>query len=447
MSKNSPILPATRRDKRQDTRHGLSRGTFKKVQHYPASFQSVSPCYVPNLKGSVTPSYVPPSKSELAELSAAELERRYPGEATVHRGIVDRCNKGYASLDPRFKTLRDFLFHILTTIGPRPGDAWSLDRIDPDDKRYAPELVRWADPITQQNNKTTTITLPDPETGEPTSLPLLARKYKQQTNSVRKRLSRGWTVAEALVGKRAKTPSGTAAPASNTPSEAVPEGNPWPHGISAEKYARPYQAFLRDIPPVLRPQASRAIFIAALLRYRLNKAYTYLDYHWSEWRSPGDYDYVITLPVGKCMVDALAKLASAEAIIPDTRDTREFRALLARHTDWLTNALVILKWLRMKDAAKTTSASRTTRTYPPTANRPADYEAEDQAEDQADYDTDDQDDTEDQREKPGGIDPLHAEMYEPESERLAPEEAEGQPVMPWRSRNQGLILKAKSQDY
>jgi hypothetical protein len=439
MSKDTPtdpiIDPAPTVTNPGDTGHGLSRQTFKKTQNNTTSFQSVSPCYVPNLEGGVTPSYVPPSKSELAALSVAELERRYPGEATVHRGIVDRCNKGYATLDPRFKTLRDFLFHVLTTIGPRPEKAWSLDRIDPHDKRYAPELVRWADPITQQNNKTTTSMLDDPTTGESTPLAILARKYKQQPNSVRKRLSRGWTVEEALVGRRGKTPSGTAAPASDTRSRAVPKGNPWPQGIPAEKFAPAYTAFLRAIPPHWRPYASRSIFVAVMARQRIASLRSRLLKEWPEFEGC-DYEYAISTPLGKMLAVYQQRLTVAEAIIPDTHAAQGFYKLARKTADWADRASDVL-YAHIPEVA-----CRTARTYRQKANRQEDYEAEHphdpenfpELEPPIDLDTDDQEDTEDQGEKPGGIDPLHAEMFEPESERFALQEAENQPIMPWRSR-------------
>ena len=55
---------------------------------------------------------------------------------------------------PEFKNFKSFLLHV----GPMPTKNATLDRINNSDPEYAPGKVRWADKITQNNNKSDTLT-------------------------------------------------------------------------------------------------------------------------------------------------------------------------------------------------------------------------------------------------------------------------------------------------
>lgn len=310
----------------------------------------MSPSYVPQ-KPTMSPS---PSRADLAKLTIAELRRRYPREATIHRGIVHRCRPGGGyKLDRRFHRFHDFLFHILKDLGPRPTGNWSVDRIDPHDPRYAPGLVRWADARTQQNNRTNTRHLQLPGSKKQTPLAEAARQHGIKANTVRTRLKRGWSVERALGLAKGASAPGDATPTLDHPT--VADGNPWPRWAQPEKYHPPYQLWLREVPASIREYATRAVFCECLLLYRVELTERKLDIIWPEWRLDCDDDGFLASPAGKWvarLVDLQTKLAETRALIADTRRVAEFRALADRYRCWLIEPKAALGWISMAEAAE-----------------------------------------------------------------------------------------------
>jgi hypothetical protein len=112
--------------------------------------------------------------------------------------MVGRCRAtdgGYASVglaDPRWLRFGAFL----ADMGPRPPGC-TLDRID-SASDYGPGLCRWASPAVQASNRRTTrLHSLDGIGGE---APLLAwcEAFDVDPHTVRLRLHRGWSLADAL---------------------------------------------------------------------------------------------------------------------------------------------------------------------------------------------------------------------------------------------------------
>jgi hypothetical protein len=124
-------------------------------------------------------------------------------EYNTWKGIKARCTrvsgssyntygaKGITICDEWLNDFDAFLAHV----GPRPSPEHTLDRIDVT-KGYEPGNVRWADWITQANNKTTTryITWQ----GKSQSITQWSRELFGRDHLIATRLSRGWTIERAF---------------------------------------------------------------------------------------------------------------------------------------------------------------------------------------------------------------------------------------------------------
>ncbi|MEY9403671.1 hypothetical protein ABIF79_010046 [Bradyrhizobium japonicum] len=89
--------------------------------------------------------------NDCATLTAMQLRRRYPAEASSHRNMLQRKQKR-GLVHPAFHDFRSFLRHV----GPCTCRGATLDRTNNTDPEYAPGKVRWAD----KRPKTTTRATP-----------------------------------------------------------------------------------------------------------------------------------------------------------------------------------------------------------------------------------------------------------------------------------------------
>lgn len=132
-------------------------------------------------------------------LPPMKLRAKYVKEATCHRNMLGRQKSKAAVIHPDFKTFPSFL----RIVGAMPAKNASLDRIDNNDPEYAPGKVRWADKVTQNNNKSDSLVFHNPSTGAYFTAKQLAEKQGVSADTIRKRRVRGWTDPEIIAGKKA----------------------------------------------------------------------------------------------------------------------------------------------------------------------------------------------------------------------------------------------------
>lgn len=90
--------------------------------------------------------------TDLAELGSDALRKKYRREASSHAAMKRRCGDGRFALDPAWNLFRDFL----RDMGPQTSADATIDRIDPDVRRYGPGLCRWATKAEQTINRSNT---------------------------------------------------------------------------------------------------------------------------------------------------------------------------------------------------------------------------------------------------------------------------------------------------
>ena len=137
-------------------------------------------------------------------LTRMELRKKYPGEATSHRHMLERAASHGRTIHPQFREFRDFF----AIVGPKPFPDATLDRIDNDDPEYAPGKVRWADKRTQSNNRRNTLLFQSSD-GRQFLSSELAKLHGVKPGAIRQRRQRGWSDEAIIAGKQLPLPSPT----------------------------------------------------------------------------------------------------------------------------------------------------------------------------------------------------------------------------------------------
>lgn len=137
-------------------------------------------------------------KIDLGRCRVADLKKRYPLEWNCYRGMRGRERTNGAIIAKEFGTFAGFL----RALGPSPARGYTVDRTDCFDPEYAPGKVSWASKKAQANNRSTTVMVPGKD-GVIRPVTMQAAMTGQKSDTIRKRLKRGWTEAEAMAGQRA----------------------------------------------------------------------------------------------------------------------------------------------------------------------------------------------------------------------------------------------------
>lgn len=148
--------------------------------------------------------------------SATALQAEFPSAHNSHRAMKQRAKKGCV-IHPAFEDFKSFLRHM----GPPPTKSATVDRIDPTDPTYGPGLVRWADKATQASNKTNTIIINDPHTGEAWTITRLAKHRGMSADTLRKQRARGASDYELIHGRPAPASAAHVVPLDRAPKSKL----------------------------------------------------------------------------------------------------------------------------------------------------------------------------------------------------------------------------------
>jgi hypothetical protein len=140
-------------------------------------------------------------KHDCEAMTATQLRLAYGGEYTSWRNSKSRCNKKHWPWAAEWDAFKGFLL----SMGPKPSPAHTLDRIDNAVLAYGPDLCRWADKVTQNNNKGNNHKIVVPLTGEVLSVPKLMKLHSVKAKTVYKWFAGGYCVLELLAGKKSKS--------------------------------------------------------------------------------------------------------------------------------------------------------------------------------------------------------------------------------------------------
>jgi len=134
----------------------------------------------------------------------------FEGSRHCFENMKQRAKNEYATLDPRFEELANFLYFM----GPRPDNTASIHRKD-NAKGYCPENCVWADKKTQSRERTNSISLTFQ--GETRPLTEWAEMQNQPPAKFYRRKNKGWTDEEIITGTRDSQQDGY-----------IPPDAPWP---------------------------------------------------------------------------------------------------------------------------------------------------------------------------------------------------------------------------
>jgi hypothetical protein len=161
---------------------GASKPSKAKLQRAKSSKKKPVKTHVP-AKPAITASPGPEGyKTDCATMTPGQLHAGYPGEYQSWKDSKSRCKKKKWVFAMEWQNFKDFL----ASMGPKPSDAHTLDRIDSAVPAYGPGLCQWADKIAQNNNKSDNIKIIAPLTGEVFTAQKLAKLHGIHVKTVYK---------------------------------------------------------------------------------------------------------------------------------------------------------------------------------------------------------------------------------------------------------------------
>lgn len=176
-------------------------------------------------------------QEDAATKSVRQLAALYPATYSTWKRIR------YTDKAPMAEEVRGFA-GFLREFGPPRHDSLTLDRINNADLLYAPGRCRWATPEEQARNRSTTIMLTCPATGETRPLVEWAELKGWSPDKLRRQRREGWTDAEILAGRRGGAPVSGPTDAEPAPSPArviLPDPDPrkrWPWALDTDRWRR-----------------------------------------------------------------------------------------------------------------------------------------------------------------------------------------------------------------
>ena len=119
-----------------------------------------------------------------------DLPTLYPASYEGWQAMLKRHSRKTHEVCERWRGRSGFA-HFLEDLGAKYLDIFSLDRRNNPNRHYFPGGVEWGDPEQQNNNRSTTTKVHDPETGTEEPFAPTCRKYGISHEAAKKRLGRG----------------------------------------------------------------------------------------------------------------------------------------------------------------------------------------------------------------------------------------------------------------
>ena len=260
-------------------------------------------------------------------MSAKELKARFPKAWAEHQTLKRKTHgKRWLQLHPGFSTFPDFL----RSMGPAPHSKVSVDRINPDNPVYGPDLCRWLDAKGQANNRSTNVYVT--WCGERHTLAEWADLSGISYDRLKRRHQRRWTEErmfhDALVLRYRTARAPLVPPPAPAPTPIgsytfnvgptplmLPGG--WPEGFpQARQFETGYNHALSKARKKGSPPLSRAAFGAWVVGSQVQKARRQID-------AAGLSGYI--LPIGRELIpaDGIAEIDARACACPAIRQYYE----------------------------------------------------------------------------------------------------------------------------
>lgn len=144
------------------------------------------------------------------EMPHPKFINKYRREYNSYKNCKSKCKNGKWKWPRRWNTFKQFLLDM-----GQSGEGETLDRIDNENLNYGPGLCRWADKITQNNNKSDNVRLI--YKGESKTVAQWAKELNLPRATLYKRKKSGWPDNEVIEGRE------------QAPSQPTTTANmPWP---------------------------------------------------------------------------------------------------------------------------------------------------------------------------------------------------------------------------
>lgn len=183
----------------------------------------------------------------LATLSNSALRTRYVKESRAHASIKRRVKEQGFVLDPAWDNFRDFL----RDLGPAPSSEHTVDRIDPSDRTYGPGRCRWADKLTQTQNRLNTVWVE--WKGDRITAAEFAKRIETPYTTVHSALQRGETPDEIAARIANRTGSGS-----------YPDAPAWLPEGTLDAWHGHYRNWRRKVAGKRLPEATPELFTALM---------------------------------------------------------------------------------------------------------------------------------------------------------------------------------------
>jgi hypothetical protein len=242
------------------------------------------------------------------EMPHQKFINKYRREYNSYKNCKSKCKNGKWKWPRHWNTFKQFLLDM----GPSC-EGETLDRIDNENLNYGQGLCRWADKITQNNNKSDNVRLI--YKGESKTVAQWAKELNLPSATMYKRKKLGWPDHEVIEGREA-------------PSSRNKTNMPWPKD-NAEAWAERYvkYGFSRNLSP--------CAFVVTIATQRLGQLQ---DLYFTSPRDPDNepLDTLIDEHIRDASYLWVERLALAKEVVEYEKLEMRWKNSEIRQNGWIT---------------------------------------------------------------------------------------------------------------